>query len=119
MSDAIRLQPVVPAGARRGEAVPAIVEPAIPADSHSGSPEAAESPQRLEALVPLAELSEEVMRRLSEARTEQGVAMLYGNRKRLYVAEGKESALAGLHRWLRALETARGTGGNVRMSDGL
>lgn len=51
MSDAIRLQRMVPAEARRDEAVPAIVERPIPADERDGSPAPVESPQQLEALV--------------------------------------------------------------------
>lgn len=47
---------------------------------------------------------EEVMRRISEARTEVDVALLYGNPISINRAKGKEFALSDFHIWLVARE---------------
>lgn len=102
MSDAIRLQPVVPAGNGRGEAVSAIVEPAVPAGTDCGASAAVESPQRLEALV--AALRE----RLAEVERLKAVAAYTGH---YYRADGWHCYGAGLEFALQLMASAA-TGGN-------
>lgn len=107
------LQPFVAAENRGDE--PACAEPFNPpvaADRQTGCTAPVESPQPVEALVPLAELRNELMRRISEARTRQGVAMHYERPYSLERAMGQESALFDLYKWLIERATAKGTGGN-------
>lgn len=108
MSDAIRLQPVVPAGNGRGEAVSAIVEPAVPAGTDCGASDAVESPQPVEALVEALEAE------LVEARKTYN-RVLYGNDTGdVFEAHGD---VAALKRSIAIMRRRASTGGNSILNE--
>lgn len=106
MSDAIRLQRVVPAENGGNEAVPAIAERPIPADGDSGESKAVESPQPVEALV--ADLEAAFCRARDEwMQAEDGSA------EELKAFSKARQAAARL----QAERRRSATGGNVHISD--
>lgn len=84
----------------------------VSADTRGGSCPPVVEQGPVSADVPLAELRKELMRRISEARTEQSVAIHYEHPRSLDRALAKESALFDLYMWLTERVTAKGTGGN-------